>query len=45
MSLCNCFDDNWVLIAIIVLMLIFLCGDGCNNGCDRNYNTGCGCEC
>lgn len=43
MSLCNCFDDNWVLIAIIVLMLIVLCGDGC--GCERNYHNNCGCEC
>ena len=44
MSLCNCFDDNWVLIAIIVLMLIFLCNNnGC--GCERNYHDNCGCDC
>ncbi len=39
MSLCNCFDENWVLIAIIVLMLIFLC----NGGCNENHGCDCGC--
>ena len=43
MSLCNCFDDTWVLIAIIVLMLIFLCNnEGCDNRCD-NYHNNCDC--
>lgn len=42
MSLCNCFDDTWVLIAIIVLMLILLCDD--NKGCG-DYHNNCGCDC
>ena len=43
MSLCNCFDDTWVLIAIIVLMLILLCDN--NNGCDNDFRNNCGCDC
>lgn len=44
MNLCNCFGDNWILIAIIVLMLIFLCDGGCEtNYGGRGNNCDCGC--
>lgn len=45
MCFCDCFEDNWVLIAIIILMLIFLCNGGCHDDGCGNRSNGCDCGC
>ena len=38
--LCNIFDNEWIWLIIIALLLIFCCS---GNGCSNNYGNGCGC--
>ncbi len=41
--LCNLFNDNWVWLIILAIILFSCCGCG-NNGCNTGYND-CGCGC
>lgn len=35
--LCNLFEDNWVWLIILAIILIYCCG-----GCSGNFGGGCG---
>ena len=39
--LCNLFNDNWVWLIILAVILFYCCGNGCGN---NGYNS-CGCGC
>ncbi len=39
--LCQLFDNNWVWL-IILALIVFCCGCG-GNGCGNTYSGGCGC--
>ena len=39
-GLCGCLNNNWWWIVILILLL---CNCGGWNGCENNYNYGCGC--
>ena len=40
--LCNIFDNEWIWLIIIALLLIFCCS---GNGFSNTYGNGCGCGC
>lgn len=38
--LCNLFNDNWVWLIILAIILFSCCGCGCGG---NSYRSGCGC--